>query len=178
MHIVIFDFETTGLIRPGVADLDRQPWAVELAMHKYDEDGSLIDEWGSLFRPGCRIPDGAINVHGITNEMVADAPTFASKLPAIRNFLVGVDLWVAHNLSFDESIFRLELHRAGAVLKFPRGICTVDSTMHLVGHRLALGVLYARLFEQPFEEAHRAGADVSALAKVFFELVRSDEIRL
>jgi DNA polymerase-3 subunit epsilon len=68
MPIVVIDFESTGI------DDDRRP--VECAAIRF-EQGSPVAQWSSLLSPGVPIPTEATGIHGITDEMVAGAPTLA-----------------------------------------------------------------------------------------------------
>jgi DNA polymerase-3 subunit alpha len=69
-----------------------------------------------------------------------------------------------------------EMRRLGLTVAWPRVICTVEETEHLKGHRLKLSDLYELLFGEKFANAHDAKADVEALAKCYFELVKRGEI--
>lgn len=63
-----------------------------------DMDGKTVFE--SLVKPTKRIPDAVIKIHHITNEMVANAPTFGQILDPILAFCSG-KLVVAYNMGFD-----------------------------------------------------------------------------
>lgn len=80
--------------------------AVGLAKVK---DGHIIHKFYSLINP---IPDDRISdnsaVHGITSEMVANAPTFADLWPLI-NGIIGNDPIVSHNSDFDEDVWKAQL---------------------------------------------------------------------
>ena len=73
--VKIFDLETTGLLS------DKPVGIVEYASMTIDEN-SEVDFHYSLINPGRQIPPGATGVHGITDEMVKDAPLF----PEISDF--------------------------------------------------------------------------------------------
>ncbi|MEX3022142.1 3'-5' exonuclease [Kluyvera sp. STS39-E] len=87
-NYVIVDTETTGL--------GRDARIVEIA---------IIDCMGrtllnTLVKPMCEIPAEATAIHGITNEMVADAPIWAELMPEVSE-LIG-DRWIAYNAQFDD----------------------------------------------------------------------------
>lgn len=65
-----------------------------------------------LVRPGRSIPAGATQVHGISDDMVADAPSFSDVWPALAEMMQGA-LLVGHNIGFDAAIMRAECARAG-----------------------------------------------------------------
>ena len=84
----IVDTETTGL--------GKDAQIVEIAIVDC-RGNTLLD---TLVKPTIAIPAEATSIHGITNEMVADAPTWLEVLPRIVE-LVGY-CWIAYNASFDE----------------------------------------------------------------------------
>jgi DNA polymerase III epsilon subunit family exonuclease len=92
---VVFDFETTGL----------SPWAgdeiIEIGAMKIF--GNQLDEqniFHSLINPKRVIPEEATKVNGITNDMVASAPTLDVVLPKFLDF-IGTAWLVAQNAKFD-----------------------------------------------------------------------------
>ena len=90
---VVFDLETTG-ISPYK---DR---VVEISAVKV-VGGVVTDEFTSLVNPGMHIPAQASAVNGITDDMVADAPSFEPVLKAFMDF-AGDMVLVGHNIhSFD-----------------------------------------------------------------------------
>ena len=99
---VAFDTETTGLSRHS----DR---VVELAAIKF-RNGVVIDEKRWLIDPQMPIPAAATRVHGITDQMVKDAPHFPR---VMRQFVVFMDdaVLLAHNAPFDVGIIHSELSR-------------------------------------------------------------------
>lgn len=116
MRQIIFDTETTGMnfnsrdkseghriIEIGCIELiDRRP--TENHFHQYINPEQAID------------PD-AVRVHGITNERVADEPTFAAILKNLLTYLDGADELIAHNMPFDQSFLNRELKLAKAGFK-------------------------------------------------------------
>jgi len=63
-------------------------------------DSSDIQEWSSLVNPETRISGFIERLTGITNEMVAEAPTFADIAQQVFRMLEG-RLFIAHNARFD-----------------------------------------------------------------------------
>ncbi|MDR1327418.1 MAG: hypothetical protein LBJ74_03330 [Heliobacteriaceae bacterium] len=89
---IVVDIETTGL------DYTREKM-VEFAAIRL-ENGKIKDTYQSLINPQQHIRKSSIAIHGITESMVADAPTEAEVMPAILEFLGGHPI-VAHNAIFD-----------------------------------------------------------------------------
>lgn len=179
--MIMMDTETTGLLAPEAAPLEQQPHMVEFAAIKVHpktlaEQGRLT----FLLRPGARIPEDAIAIHHISNEMVRDALPFPGHYPVLCNFFGGQRAVVAHNLSFDIGVLYYELRRIGKVTQFPwppTQICTVEATMGIKGRRLNLAELHEMLTGIPHKEgAHRGLADCEALLRVVRELRKMDLI--
>lgn len=85
---------------------------VELSISKTDSNGK-IQTGTRLVNPGITIPDDAIKLHGITNEMVKDKPEFKAIAENINNFLKDCD-FVGFNISyFDLKFLSEEFNRAG-----------------------------------------------------------------
>lgn len=173
MRHLIFDTETTGIPRNTIAPLDKQPRVVEFCGILWDDTIDHEQEHTWLFNPGIPIPPEATRICRITDEMVSTAPAFAEKAPAIRALLMLADVVVAHNLFFDIHMVSTEFRRAGTPdVKWPTGICTVEATEHIQGHRLKLLQLHRILFNEDFTGAHRALDDVRALLRCYRELIK------
>jgi DNA polymerase III subunit alpha len=180
--MIIFDTETTGLIKNGFVELKDQPEIVEFAAIKLDD--KTLEEVGRLeflIRPTKPITDELVKIHGITNEMVADAGMFPDHFPKLVEFFFGERYSVAHNHSYDAGMLSLELRRMKREYKFPWTpvqICTVGSTFHIKNYRLNLTALHNHLFGIGFAEAHRAMGDVEALTKCTIKLIKDGVIKL
>lgn len=101
---VILDTETTGL----------QGRIVDIAIIGIDGAALL----STLVNPEIPIPAGASNIHGITDEMVADAPTFAAVYPEIKRIVEGASRVIIYNADFDTGILNWECYRYGVALDF------------------------------------------------------------
>jgi DNA polymerase III subunit epsilon len=177
MRHLIFDTETTDLPASTLLPDARQPRVTEFASVLWDDDTDDIQEHVWLFNPGVPIQPKAAEVSHITNEMVQDAPAFAEKAPAIRALLLLADVAVAHNLFFDMHMVACEFRRADtADVKWPKGICTVEATEHIMGRRMKLSELHRYLFAEDFHGAHRALTDVRALLRCYRELIKRGEL--
>lgn len=101
---VILDTETTGL----------EGRIVDIAIIK--TNGAVLLD--TLVNPECPIPAGASNIHGITDEMVADAPKFIGVYEQIRAITEGASRVVIYNASFDTSILNWDCYRCEVTLNF------------------------------------------------------------
>jgi DNA polymerase-3 subunit epsilon len=119
--VVFLDLETTG----ANADRDR---VTEIGLIEV-VDGEYVDEWSVLVNPGKPIPSGITTLTGITDDMVAAAPTFADIAPQLQRRLEG-RLLIAHNARFDYQFLRAEFRRLN-VLFTSSVLCTVRLSRRL-----------------------------------------------
>ena len=179
MQTIVFDTETTGLLKPDVVDISQQPKIIELYACKLDEDFNLIGEFDVLLNPGHNLSSNITKITGITDEDLADAVSFPDIYHDLADFFLGVKRVVAHNLAFDIGMLKNELARIDCVTKFPwppEHICTVERSIHIKGFRLNLQRLHQELLEYGFKDAHRAKEDVFALVRCYHALCERGDI--
>lgn len=187
MKVYCFDTETTGLIANRTIKIEEQPSVIEFYGTLVDlKTGKLGKGYGTLIKPPetkqvldsfnpDKMKNGKTIEHmtGISLEMLKDAPTMKQVYKRIKKELEGAPACGAHNLSFDREMMDIEAERLEDEIKWPRiMICSVEQTTHMLGHRLNLTKLHELLFNEKFEGAHRAKADVEAQARVMIELFR------
>jgi DNA polymerase-3 subunit epsilon len=119
--IAFVDLETTGTSAAG----DR---VTEVGIVRVD-DGTRIREWSTLVDPECSIPPGVQALTGITNSMVAGAPTFGQIVDEVAGRLAGC-IFVAHNARFDYGFLKHEFGRLGRSFS-ARVVCTVKLSRRL-----------------------------------------------
>ena len=103
--LVIFDIESTG-VSP------RADRIIELAVIRIEPDGGeRIGHW--LVNPTIPIPVESTAVHGITDDIVKDCPTFAQIAGEVDAWLKGCDLGGYNVIRFDIPMLAEEFHRAG-----------------------------------------------------------------
>jgi DNA polymerase-3 subunit epsilon len=119
--VVFLDLETTG----ANADRDR---VTEIGLIEVI-DGEYVDEWSTLVNPGKPIPTGITTLTGITDDMVARAPTFADLASELQRRLEG-RLLIAHNARFDYQFLRAEFRRLN-ILFSSSVLCTVRLSRRL-----------------------------------------------
>ena len=160
--LIALDTETTGM-----SPKDGQR-VVEVARVTI-QNGALAEEWSSLVQPGRQIPPDATRVHGISDAMVADAPSPAIVAKALREACADLPL-VFHNAPFDLPFLRA-LCEDGGVPPFANPI--IDTLGLARGQGgvggSALGVLAARM-GLPAETSHRALGDTRTTARLFLRL--------
>lgn len=178
MNILIFDTETTGLLKPDNAPLEDQPKIIEFYGVLINEEFQMLEEVNELIYPGEPITQEITKITGIKNSDLEGKPSFSEVSEDIINLFNKADLVVAHNAAFDEAMVDNELKRIG--LERNKGyevLCTVEALKKEYGFRISLSALYKRLFNT-FFKAHRAKDDVFALVKCFHNLTESGVINL
>jgi DNA polymerase-3 subunit epsilon len=174
--IIVLDTETTGLTFHPKAPANMQPRVCEFGAVFLDSASG--DECGSvsqLINPEIPIPANVTKIHGITDEMVSDAPTFGQWAPHFFAILGHGSVVVAHNLPFDKHILRYECQRYN--LDFgahwpAREFDTIDLYREAWGKDMKLSALYELVTGRKMEKAHRVMPDVNALV----EIIRQDRL--
>jgi DNA polymerase-3 subunit epsilon len=87
------------------------------------ENGIIVEKFESFVNPGMSIPPSITLVNGITDEDVAEAPTFEEISDTISRLFEG-GIFVAHNASFDYGFLKREFGRIGVAFSAPV-LCTV-----------------------------------------------------
>ncbi len=176
MKHLILDTETTALVSNSLLDQKYQPRIIEFYGCLVDDDGELIRELEFFVDPGMPIPAEVTKITGIKPEDLKGAQPWRAHAPEVKALIEEAHIVVAHNLSYDSFVIGSEMQRLGREVSWPFGVCTVESTEHLKGHRLKLSDLHELLFGEPFTGAHRARVDVAALKRCYFELINRGEI--
>lgn len=153
----VVDVETTGLARD-----DR---IVSAAVYRLDAQGDVEDHWYTLVNPE-RDP-GPVWIHGLTSEVLADAPLFPQIAEEFSGRLEGRVL-VAHNAVFDWSMIAREYARAQLTAPVLQRLCTIalskELGLPLPNHKLAS---LAAHFGVEQRHAHHALDDARVLAEAF-----------
>jgi DNA polymerase-3 subunit epsilon len=156
--IAFFDLETTGV---NLAT-DK---IVEIAVVKVMPDGTHIKK-RRLINPQMPIPAEATAVHGISNEMVKDAPTFKQVANEVKQFIEGCDLAGYNSNRFDIPMLVEEFLRAGISFSVDdRKMLDVQRIYHLMEQR-TLSAAYKFYCDKVLDAAHSAEADTLATWEV------------
>lgn len=94
---VLLDLETTGLS-------PKEDKIIEIGAIKY-VDGKVVSKFETFVNPARRIPDRIIEVTGITDDMVANAPYIEEVIDELVDFLKG-NVIIGHNIVFDYSFVK------------------------------------------------------------------------
>ncbi|MFH1946771.1 MAG: exonuclease domain-containing protein [Candidatus Magasanikbacteria bacterium] len=154
MPIIILDTETT--------DREESKRLIQLA-YKNLETGEVVNEY---FKPPVPITFGAMAVHHVTNQMVADKKSFAdSERRAILTELLPQSILVAHNAPFDIQVLKNE------GLEIGQSLDTLRLARHLFeSEQYSLQFLRYSLGLNIDASAHDALGDVLVLEALFHYL--------
>lgn len=182
----LFDTETTGLVQNRSVKLAKQPEVIQFYGCIADLDtGEIVEEHGTFIKPRIPLsdepPPGSrktiTQITGITNDMLAGAPSFSGAADPIFKIIEAGKKCIAHNLSFDKDMIEIEAERIGRTVTWPSEmVCTVEQTIHILGYRLSLSNLHLHLFGEAFKGAHLADVDVKALLRCVVELRKRGEM--
>lgn len=169
MRQIVLDTETTGL-EAGKGHRIIEIGAVELAERR--PTGRTFHRY---VNPQRAIDDGALAVHGISSEFLADKPTFAEIAREFVDFVAGAEL-VIHNAAFDVSFLDAEFTIAGAAFGQLRDHARVLDTLLLArekypGQKNSLDALCKRLnVDNSHRDLHGALLDAQLLADVYLAM--------
>lgn len=156
---VVFDIETTGLTA-AVHQI------IEIGAVKV-VGGSIDEEFQTFVRPDCAIPPEIVELTGITDNMVKNAPTLEEAFDAFVNFC-GTDIvLVAHNANFDVGFMRANARKLGREFNYTY-IDTVPLCRYAFpGMRSVKLDTVAKKIHLPNFEHHRAVDDAKTLGRIF-----------
>lgn len=163
---IVLDTETTGL------DPKQGHKIIEIGCVELINRRLTGNHYHQYINPEREVEAGAIEVHGITNEMLADKPTFVQIRDDFMNFIRGAEL-VIHNAPFDVGFIDHELrllNPAHETIALNNGI--VDSLMLArakhPGQKNNLDALCKRYgVDNSQRELHGALLDAEILADVY-----------
>ena len=157
--IAFIDLETTGVN----LSLDR---IVEIAIVRLMPDGTRSVK-RKLINPEMVISQASSDIHGITNEMVKDAPTFKQAGNEIKQFLENCDLGGYNSNRFDIPILMEEFLRAEMEVDLSdRRMIDVQHIFYQMEPR-TLTAAYKFFCDKELENAHSAEVDIKATIEVF-----------
>lgn len=181
---LFFDTETTGF-KHG----DFIPEIVQIGAVLQDtETKRVLAELNVIVRSKEPIPEEVSKIHGITDELVMSFGMGGSKVESMFTDMVAMaDVAVAHNIEFDLGIIRDVWPAASRVLTSREQFCTMRRATDVIklprgtSHGKSFGQhkppklieAYQYFFNNGFDNAHDAMADVRACRDVYFALIES-----
>lgn len=155
---VAFDTETSGPY-PIESEI------IELGAVKC-RGGEIIERFQTLLKPSKPLTEDNIRIHGITNEMVQDAPLMKDHITDFHKFIDGAVV-IAHHAPFDLGFINLDFERQGLPVPNTINICTSlisRALLHTTNHKLQTLIKELKLIGG---SAHRAYDDAYACYQVF-----------
>ena len=174
MRQVVLDTETTG-IEPKQGHRIIEIGCVELLNRRLTGNN-----YHQYIKPEREIDEGAIEVHGITNEFLADKPIFSDIMSSFINYIQGAEL-IIHNAPFDVGFLNHEFKLNRASVKNIDSICKVTDTLQMArkmhpGQRNSLDALTKRYHIEHFNrDLHGALLDSEILAQVYLAMTGGQE---
>ncbi len=169
MRQVVLDTETTGL-EPAQGHRVIELGCVELVNRR-----PTANRFHRYINPEREVDRGALEVHGIENEFLANQPKFAEVVQEFLAFVKGAEL-VIHNAEFDVQFLNHELRRLPGVPQDMRECCGVLDTLALArklhpGQRNSLDALAKRYsVDNSKREFHGALLDAQILAEIYLAM--------
>jgi DNA polymerase-3 subunit epsilon len=156
--LAVIDIEATGTN----VTTDR---IVEIAIIKLMPDGNRTVK-RKLLNPQIPIPQVCVDIHGIDNDMVKDAPTFKQAANDIKQFLDGCDLSCYNAYRLDIPMLMEEFLRSEVEFEMKgRKVVDVQKIFHQMEQR-TLAAAYKFYCSKTLEGAHGAEVDAAATAEI------------
>lgn len=155
---IVFDLETTGVNLT-------QDRIIELSVIKIHPDG-LEETKTRRINPGMPIPPSSTEVHGITDEDVADCPTFDQVAKSLYEWIQDCDIIGFNSNKFDVPMLMEEFLRAGVEVDLS-GVHLID--VQNIYHKLErrnLSAAYQFYCGKELKDAHSAEADTRATYEI------------
>lgn len=166
MREVVLDTETTGL-SPEKGDRLVEIGCLELINHM-----ATGQTYHCYVNPGITMPSAAQDVHGLSDEFLADKPLFAAVADDFLAF-AGDDPLIIHNAAFDMGFINAELRRLKrSPLPMSQAVDTVSmARQKFPGSPASLDALCRRFgIDNSARTVHGALLDAELLAEVYLEL--------
>ncbi|WP_136668352.1 3'-5' exonuclease [Flavobacterium sp. H122] len=156
--ICFFDLETTG------TDITKDR-IVEIAIIKVYPNGNKESKtW--LVNPTIPIPYQATAIHGISNEKVANEPTFSELAPMVHSMIKDSDLAGFNSDRFDIPLLAEELLRAEVDFDMKNRVSVDVQTIFHKKEERTLGAAFKFYCGESLENAHSAEADTHATYEI------------
>ncbi|WP_374357342.1 DNA polymerase III subunit epsilon [Chitinimonas sp.] len=175
MRQIILDTETTGLrVEDGNRILEIA--AVEMVSRKLSRPDRHLHRY---INPERESEEGALNVHGLSSDFLADKPKFADIVDEFLDFVRGAEL-IIHNAPFDVGFLNMELERLGRgkISDYVTGIIDTlkDAKEMFPGKRNSLDALCDRFeVDRSARTLHGALIDCELLAEVYLCMTRGQD---
>ena len=175
MRQIVLDTETTGL-EPKQGHRIIEIGCVEILNRRRTDK-----QFHVYLNPDREIEDGAFDVHGISNEFLADKPRFADIAQDLIDFIRDSEL-IIHNAPFDVAFLNAELAQLGKKWGKVEDYCKIMDTLTLArekhpGQKNNLDALCARYeIDNSQRDLHGALLDAQILLDVYLAMTGGQEM--
>jgi len=166
MRQIVLDTETTGL------EPKQGHRIIEIGCVELNHRRKTNNQYHQYLNPEREIEDGAYDVHGISNEFLADKPVFADTAQEFINFIRDSEL-IIHNAPFDVGFINEELKKLGPQWGQVEDYCTIVDTLVMAremhpGQKNSLDALCKRYeIDNSQRDLHGALLDAQILLDVY-----------
>jgi DNA polymerase-3 subunit epsilon len=166
---IVLDTETTGL------EVSQGHRIIEIGCVELVNRKLTGNHYHQYINPQREIDQGAIEVHGITNEFLDDKPLFEQVAADFIEFIEGAEL-IIHNAPFDVGFLNAELQRLSRASASVERICAIVDTLVMArgkhpGQRNSLDALCQRYdVDNSQRDLHGALLDAEILADVYLAM--------
>lgn len=175
MHQIVLDTETTGL-EPSQGHRIIEIGCVELRNRRQTQR-----HFHQYLNPDRKVDEGAFDVHGISDDFLADKPRFSEIANDFIDFVRGAEL-IIHNAPFDVAFLNAELERLGPEWGRIEDYCSIIDTLVMArktypGKRNSLDELCKRLeVDNSQRQLHGALLDAEILLDVYLAMTSGQEV--
>lgn len=167
MAMIVFDTETTGLVKHPSTPLDKQPHIIEIGAVLLDEKYKISSSYSTLLKPPIPLTDEITRITGIAEDDLLGALTFADVVEDLQAFFLNAPTVCAHNFAFDKAMIENECRRISFDWIWPaRQLCSMQEVAEEFGGFVKLTKLYEHTLGKPLKQTHRAMEDVLALVEI------------
>ena len=159
--VVVFDLETTGLEATKCE-------IIEIGAVKISK-GKIVETFETLVKPSCHIPEDSTEIHGITDEMVANSPSIKQALPDFYKFCYGCTI-MAYNIDFDYKFISIWGKKQGLLFDNKQIDAMLLARLYVPGLKNFKLSTVCKKLDVSLENAHRAVHDAMATAEVVIKL--------
>ena len=161
---IAFDLETTGL-NP------LKDCITEIAAYRF-VNGEPYDQYSTLINPGIPVPKNIVEITGISDDMLSDAPMIEDALPELMEFMGHLPL-VGHNIDFDYNFISNSCARNNISFSKISMYDTLSLARTFIYFHTSFSLTsLCDYYNISSEQAHRAGADALATGILFRYLLQ------
>lgn len=171
MKVLVFDTETTNLLKKDLSDI----YILQLSWIIFDSETYKQEENDYILKVPVKIKN--TEIHGITKEISDNGYDIGEIIDIFLEDVKKCDVLVGHNLQFDLNMVEIELNRLGLedaidMMYSKKYFDTMrEGKLYLKERKFPkLQELYTKLFNTSFQNAHNALYDVKATLRCYLQI--------